>query len=358
MIEGPGGLMKHKPNWVIAAGPEWPNYEPSKRRISWPNGSWATIYSSEEPDQLRGFSGDTAWLDELAKYRNPGECWDNLQMGMRECSNDRPRVCITTTPRPIALLKSLEAMPSTVLVTGSSYDNETNLDPTWFSETLAQYEGTRYGRQEIWAEILEDVPGALWKLSQIDACRVAEPPEMVRVVVAIDPAVTSSETSDETGIVVAGVGKDGHGYVLADASGKYSPDGWAREAVALYHRWKADRIVAEVNNGGDMVEATLRTVDPSIPYKGVHASRGKQVRAEPVAALTEQGKIHHLPGLAKLEDQLTQWDPAGKCRSPDRLDAFCWALTELLLEPDTSPVMGGYRSVSQGRFGKAGRGYM
>jgi len=331
MIEGPGGFLRNiHPD-------ERPHYEPSKRRLTWRNGSWATIYSDQEPDQLRGFSGDTAWLDEFGKFKHPEETWDNLQFGMREASSDRPRQLITTTPRPLKILKIIEAFPRTVVVRGSSYENRDNLDPRWFEEVLMRYEGTRLGRQEIYGEILDDVPGALWKLERIDELRVAEAPELVRVVVAVDPAATSKPTSAETGIMVAGRGVDGDGYVLTDRSCRMSPHGWATRAVTAFDEFRADRLVAEVNNGGEMVEHTVRTVRPSISYKDVHASRGKRIRGEPISALYEQGRIHHVGLFPELEDELCNWVPEGVDWSPNRLDALVWALTELF-EGEVAPL--------------------
>lgn len=325
MIEGPGGILKNVPPW------EAPEYEPSKRRLTWPNGSWATIYSDDEPDQVRGFSGDTAWLDEFGKYKHPREVWDNLQFGMREASNDQPRTLITMTPKPLSVIKEIEADPSTVVVTGSSYENRANLDPKWFDRTLARYEGTRLGRQEIHAEILDDTPGALWTRALIERQRVRKAPSLVRVVVAVDPAATSGEQAAETGIITAGVGVDGKGYVLSDDSLRASPHGWASQAVVAYHRHKADRLVAETNNGGDMVIYTIGTVDATVATKKLTASRGKQARAEPVAALYEQGNVYHVGSFPDLEDQLCGWVP-GEGESPDRLDALVWAITELMLQ--------------------------
>lgn len=331
MIEGPGGILRN------THPRERPLYEPSKRRLTWPNGSWATIYSDEEPDQLRGYSGDTAWLDEFAKWKHPQECWDNLQFGMREASGDRPRRLITTTPRPIKVLKAIEAMPGTVVVTGSSYENRANLDPAWFAETLAAYEGTRLGRQEIYAEIIDDVPGALWQRQMIEDSRVTEHPQLVRVVVGVDPEAESGEGSAETGIIVAGLGKDGHGYVLEDASLRGTPDQWGRAVVTAYHKLQADRIIGEVNNGGEMVGYVIRTIDRRVPFRAVRASRGKVARAEPVAALYEQGKVHHVGVFAELEDQLCSWVPGDK--SPDRLDALVWSLTELMIPGRVARVL-------------------
>ena len=223
----------------------------------------------------------------------------------------------------------------TVVTRGSTYDNLPNLAPGFIDRVLKKYEGTRLGRQELHAELLEDVPGALWTRKLIEASRVpAFPSELCRIVVAVDPAVSSGEESNETGIIVAGVAANGHGYVLEDLSGRLSPDGWARQAVRAYHHYRADRIVGEVNNGGDLIENVLRTVDPQVSYRSVHASRGKYLRAEPIAALYEQGRIHHVGMFAELEDQLCSFVPNEFNGSPDRLDPAVWALTDLFLEPE------------------------
>jgi len=332
MIEGPGGLLKNTPPSAR------PSYEPTKKRLTWPNGSWATIYSDDEPDQLRGYSGDTAWLDEFAKFRNPEDVWDNLQFGMREASNDRPRRLITTTPRPIPILIRLEKLPTTVVVTGTSHENKANLDASWYKDTISAYEGTRIGRQEIMAEILDDVPGALWTRGMLDKAFMplsAPLPDMSRVVVAVDPSGTKGDGhGDSVGIVVAGLGVDGLGYVLADRTCNLSPSQWARRAVEAYRDFAADRIVAERNFGGGMVEGLIRTVDPRVSYKDVNASRGKVQRAEPVAALYEQNRVFHVGGFPELEDQLCAFAPDGYMGqgSPDRADACVWALTELMVE--------------------------
>lgn len=338
MIEGPGGIIRNAPPWCAGKV----EYEPSKRRLTWPNGSWATVYSSEEPDQLRGFSGDTAWLDELAKWRRAKECWDMLQYGMREASSDHPRALITTTPRPIPVLRQILQSPNTVEVTGSSYENKSNLDPGWYTDVLSQYEGTRLGRQEIHGEILDDTPGALWTLDMIDAHRVSAAPDLVRIVVAIDPAVTAGEESDSTGIIVGGIDRKRHGYVLADLTCRVSPERWASVAVGALDRYDGDRIIAEANNGGDLVESVLRAVDRNIPYKKVHAARGKRTRAEPVAALYEQGKIHHVGSFPELEDEMTTFVPGDD--SPDRMDALVWAFTELLVRKGPGVAFSGMPS--------------
>ena len=257
-------------------------------------------------------------------------------MGLRLGTD--PRVVVATTPRPTPLIRSLLAAPGTVVTRGATRDNAANLAPGVVADLERRYAGTRLGRQELDGEILDDSAGALWRWQWIDAARVARAPDLRRVVVAIDPAASSHDDSDETGIVVAGVGHDGRAYVLADASGRYRPEEWARTALALYREHKADCIVAEANNGGEMVAATLRVHDRGANVRTVHATRGKATRAEPVAALYEQGRASHVGALARLEDQLTTWDPATSRTSPDRLDALVWALTELLVTHDATPA--------------------
>lgn len=337
MIEGPGGLIKN------SAPQHRPMFEVSKRRVSWPNGSWATIYTDEDPDQVRGFSGDTAWLDEFAKYKHPEAVWDNLSFGMREASADQPRTIITTTPRPLALLRRIEKMIDTITVVGSSYENRSNLDRKWFDNTLARYHGTRIGRQEIEAEILEDVPGALWTRRNLDEYRVQakDVPPLIRVVVAIDPAITSGDSSNETGIIVAGMDAKQRGYILEDATLRGSPDQWGRRAVSMYRKYEADIIVGETNQGGDMVGNTIRTIDPTVPFQKVTASRGKYVRAEEASALYEQGRIVHIGIFPDLEDQMIAFTPESAAvrlpgESPDRVDALVWAV-KWLFEAMTVP---------------------
>jgi phage terminase large subunit-like protein len=331
MIEGPGGLLRNAHPKVK------PHYEPSKRRVTWPNGSWATIYSDEEPDQLRGFSGDTAWLDEFAKFSNPRDCWDNLEFGMREASTDQPRRLITTTPRPLQILTEIEKLKSTIVVVGSSYENRSNLDPKWFSDTLARYEGTRLGRQEIRAEILDDMPGALWTRDMLEKATIKDkPPEFRRVVVGVDPSGTAGGDEDggnSIGIVAVGLGMDGLAYVLADNTCSLSPAGWGRRTIETATAYKADRIVAERNFGGAMVEHVIRTCDKNASLKLVTASRGKVARAEPIAALYEQGKVKHVGSFPEMEDQMCAFTAEGYAGegSPDRADALVWALTELMI---------------------------
>ncbi len=329
MLEGESGLLN-----IYPPG-EAPLYEPSKRRVTWKNGATAVLLSAEEPDRFRGVQGDTSWCDELCAWQYP-EAFEMLRFAMRL---GQPRFMVTTTPRPTPLIKELIKDPRTVITRGSTFDNSANLAADFIAAIRDKYEGTRLGRQELFAEILDDVPGALWNTTQLDALRVKTLPALRRVVIAIDPAVSANAGSDETGIVAAGVGEcrckgspELHGFVLADASGKYTPDGWARASIALYDRLQGDRIVAERNQGGDLVESNLRTVSPHIPYRSVHASKGKRLRAEPVSALYEQGKIHHVLGLHKLETEMTMWDPMDpRAPSPNRIDALVYALTDLML---------------------------
>ena len=344
MVEGESGIL------AISPDHERPLYEPSKRRLTWRNGAVATTYSADEPERLRGPQHDAAWCDEMAAWRYP-EAWDMLMFGLR--LGEDPRVIVTTTPRPTRSLKSLVADPSVAISRGTTYQNRANLPGAFLQQIIKKYEGTRLGRQELNAELLDDVPGALWSRALIEAARPPRGfvmPDLVRVVVAIDPAASSGEDADETGIIVAGKDKDSRGYVLADLSGHHTPIEWARIVVAAYKCHGADRIVAEVNNGGEMVEATLRVVDDNVAYTAVHATRGKVVRAEPVAALYEQGRIRHMGAFTVLEDQMCEFTPdldrskpkrdstdpsslgKGGRTSPDRADALVWAFTELLVE--------------------------
>lgn len=349
MVEGESGVLACSPPWF------YPKYEPSKRRLTWPNGATATTFSGDEPDQLRGPQCDSAWADEPAKWRYSQEAWDNLEFGLR--LGDNPQVVATTTPRPIPLIKALiaeERTPAnpngqTVVTRGHTDENRSNLASTYVDRVIRRYEGTRLGRQELAGEVLDDNPGSLWKRDLIELHRVRQVPELARVVVGVDPQAAdpkqaSEEQTAETGIIVAGVttGRDPHGYVLDDRSLRATPNGWGGEVVAAYHKWKADRVVAEVNNGGAMVEFVIATVAKDggqrVAYKAVHASRGKQTRAEPIAALYEQGKVHHVGGLPALEDQMCQWVPGEA--SPDRMDALVWCLTELMLgQPEPSKTL-------------------
>ena len=331
IVEGESGLLAICPPW------DYPKWEPTKRRLTWPNGAMATTYSADRPDRLNGPQHDIAWADELGVWRRL-ESWDMLMFGLR--LGPDPRVCVTTTPKPWAkrILKQLMEDENTVVTGGTTYENIANLASAFVERIIKRYEGTRLGRQELDAELLEDAEGALWKRTEIDSGRVGQAPDLIRVVVAIDPSATSKVTSDEAGIVVAGLGANGHGYVLDDRTLRASPHGWGSAAVQAYYRWRADRIIAETNNGGEMVELTIRTVDANVPYKGIHASRGKRTRAEPVAALYEQGRVHHVGAFPELEDEQCGWEPGDP--SPNRMDALVWAFTELMLErPEAQEVI-------------------
>ena len=322
MIEGESGIL------ALCPGQERPLYVPSKRRLDWPNGARSLIFTADEPERLRGKQHMKLWADEVAAWRRP-EALQQALLGLR--LGALPQMVITTTPKPVKILRELIANPETVLTRGSTYDNRANLAPRFFESIIKRYEGTRIGRQELNAELLDDVEGALWSSTMIDSARVGHTPDMVRIVVAIDPATTSGEDSDETGIVVAGRGVDGHAYVLRDLSCRLSSNGWGNRAINAYREFGADRIVAEVNNGGNLVEDVLRVIDRTVSYKAVHASRGKVVRAEPISALYEQQRVHHVGLFGELETQMCSFVPDHLDGSPDRVDALVWALTELML---------------------------
>ena len=330
LVEGPSGILACSRRW------RRPLYEPTKRRLTWPSGAIATLYSADEPERLRGPQHDLAAVDELGSWRHP-EAWDNLMFGLR--LGERPLCAVATTPRPTKLIRDLVSREGAgVAVTrGTSYENRDNLAPQFFSSITKKYEGTRLGRQELLGELLLDVPDALWTRDRLDELRRSQAPVLQRIVVAIDPSGRGGEEADECGIVAVGVDEDGAGWVLADASGRHQPTEWAKRAVDLYYRFHADRIVAETNFGGEMVEATIRAIDHNVAYRSVIASRGKVARAEPVAALYEQGRVHHIGALPDLEDQMcsftSAFDRARAGFSPGRVDALVWALTDLILQP-------------------------
>ena len=324
MIEGASGLR------ALGPADRRPVYEAARRRLVWPNGAVAQVFSATDPEGLRGPQFEAAWCDELAKWRYADKAWDNLQFGLR--LGARPRQVVTTTPRPIPLLKRLLSDEETAVSRAATHLNRANLAPAFFRNVIARYEGTRLGRQELDAELLEDNPDALWRRDKIERHRVAVTPDLARIVVAIDPPASSGPNADECGIIVAGIKSDGQAYVLEDCSlARASPAAWAQRAVAAFERHKADRIVAEINQGGEMVAAVLRQVAGPVPFRAVRATRGKHVRAEPIAALYEQGRVHHVGHLARLEDQMCEYVVGGGGSSPDRMDALVWALTDLLL---------------------------
>lgn len=326
---------------IVACSPEdrRPVWEAARRRLVWPNGAVAQVFSAHDYEGLRGPQFDAAWIDELAKWPRAEDAWDMLQFALR--LGDNPRQVVTTTPRDVPILKRILETKSTVMTHAATWANRANLATSFLDEVDARYGGTRLGRQELEGILIEEVEGALWTPSVLKTCAVRDAGEFDRIVVAVDPPVTGNSGSDDCGIVVVGAltggaPQDWSAVVLEDASvSAASPLVWAKAAVAAFHRHGADRLVAEVNQGGDMVEAVLRQVDGVVPYRGVHASRGKVARAEPVAALYEQGRVGHVAGLSDLEDQMGQMTTRGFAGkgSPDRVDALVWALTDLILEP-------------------------
>lgn len=326
MVEGESGILS------ICPKDERPYYKKHESKLEWPNGAVSLIFTADKPDRLRGKQHEKLWADEMAAWRYM-DAWDQAKFGLRLGNN--PQAVITTTPRPLKTLKDIIEDERSVVTRGSTYDNKTNLAKPFFDSIITRYEGTRIGRQELNAELLDDIPGALWTRANIDIHRKSANalPDMERVVVAVDPSVTNNEGSDETGIICAGKGVDGEAYVWADSSGRMSPNEWGRASVSLYKSEMADVIVAESNNGGDMVEDTIKSVDPNVNVKQVKASRGKVTRAEPVAALYEQGRVHHVGALDTLEDQMvsftSDFDRKAQGYSPDRVDALVWAITEL-----------------------------
>lgn len=384
MIRGPAGILRCSPPWFPA------RYEPSNRRIVWPGGVEAILFSAEEPDRLRGPQCIFAWMDELAAWKYVEDAYDQAQLGLRLGPN--PRALITTTPRPIKIIKDLAKSPRTVVRKGQTKDNSKNLSPKAVAKLYAKYGGTRLGRQELEGEVLDDNPNALWRQSDIDALRL-RPPEgwvspddsgwsedekpdfgrllralparakatlsileahgitLERIMVGADPAVSNNPNSDEFGMVCFGIGmcrcKGGvperHGFVLEDASGVYSPSEWGKLLVRLYGVWKANKVIAEINQGGALVEANLRGTEGGqhIPYKGINVKKGKLIRAEPVAGLSEQGKIHFVGSFPRLEAELTTWDPQDQsAKSPNRLDALVFPATEMMIEGGTASFAG------------------
>lgn len=326
MVEGESGILACCPDG------ERPKYMAHKGEIHWPNGSKTQVMSADEPERFRGKQSEIVWADELASWRYP-DSWDQAMMGMRL---GRPRALITTTPRPTPIIRRLMADQATALVRGSTYDNRSNLAAEYFDTVIKRYEGTRLGRQELMAEVLTDNPGALWQRIQIDANRIMSPlaelpaDTFARIVIGVDPAATGGEDSDMTGIVVCALGRDKRGYVLADHTLRSSPEQWAQKVVWAASHYKADRVVVEVNNGGDMCESVLRHVAPNLPITKVRASHGKYARAEPIAALYEQGRVSHIGCHGQLEDQMCDYVPGEGKRSPDRIDALVWAMHHLM----------------------------
>ena len=328
MIEGASGLL------AVHHAKERPKYEPSKRTVTWENGSVAQIFSAEEPEGLRGPQFDAAWCDEMAKWKKADAAWMNVQMALRlgEC----PQAVITTTPRPTKLIRSLMSDAATVVTRSKTIDNRNQLAASFLNEVLEKYGNSNLGRQELDGEVISDDPDALWGREVIERGRVRVLPVLKRIVVAVDPPATSGERANACGIVCAGLGEDGRVYVLDDASCKrLRPLQWAARVVELFHTREANRVVVEVNQGGEMVRDVIAQVDGTVPLKTVHASRGKRARAEPVAALYEQGRVSHVGAFRELEDEMCASPEEGE--SPDRMDALVWAVTELVLKKTAEP---------------------
>ena len=333
-------IMVHGESGIINISPPWdkPTYEPSKRKLTWPSGAHALVFSSHEPDQLRGPQFDAAWCDELASWEHPAETWDNLSFALR--LGRRPRSVVTTTPKPVELVRSLPNIPGTYVTRGTTFDNKDNLAPSFFDGIIDRYDGTRIGQQEIYAEITDEDEDALWKREWIEKARLGSYPPIARIVVSIDPAMSTRPTSSETGIVVVGADmRRDHAYILADESGRLTPNNMALRVAHLFDKFNATQIVVEANAGGNHVETTLRNaIERTLPIKSIRARHGKQIRAEPVAALYEQGRVHHVGRFPELEDQMCTWTPdVSPSHSPDRADALVHAVTDLIL--NRNPIM-------------------
>jgi len=334
MVEGVSGLL------AIHRRDEEPKFQASKNQLVWSNGAVAQLFSAEDPNSLRGPQFDAAWCDELAKWRDPETVWDMLQFALR--LGEMPQVLVTTTPRPLQILQAIMDDAATVTTRAETAKNAVNLSPRFISEVQRRYQGTALWRQEFLGEIVEDHDGMLWRRDWIEERRTDKAPELVTIVVAVDPPVTATKASDSCGIIVAGLGEDRRAYVLADCTlqGR-APQVWARAVMAAYQNFQADRVVAEVNQGGDLIETVLKSVEASAPIKKVRATRGKWVRAEPIASLYAEGRVAHVGRFEALEDQMCAFRADGRAagRSPDRVDALVWALTELMLNTGAAPMV-------------------
>lgn len=332
MIEGPSGVLSTQRPWNKVT------YSPTKRLLTWENGAVGLVFSADEPERLRGEQCEAAWSDELAAWRYP-EAWSQLQLGLR--LGPMPRNVVTTTPRPTPEVKQLAAAPTTHVTHGITYENIFNLAPAFIQEVIRVYEGTRFGRQELYADILDDAPGALWNHSGIEEVRIRKdeaPEKYDRFVIGVDPAISFSSESNETGIIVCGKLKE-RAYVLLDKTARLKPEEWAQRVCSLSKEYDGALVVAESNQGGDMVQHTINVYDPSVPVKLVHASKAKLIRAEPVATAYERGRVKHVGAFDKLEDQMCSYEPGFGMDSPDRLDALVWAMTELVVGARPSPVV-------------------
>ncbi len=348
MVEGESGLLSVLPPSALKGGSADSAWNRSIGELFLSNGCELAAFSAEKPGRLRGPQHHRAWVDEPAEFADAqlgdvvDTTWNNLMMGLR--LGDDPRLVVTGTPKNVKLIRQLLSRNDVVVSRGTTYDNLANLAPAFRRRVLSLYEGTRIGRQELLAELIEEVEGALWSPALVEASRIdpAERPDLRRIVVAVDPSWGTK--GDECGIVVAGVGTDGHGYVLDDLSVRATPQEWGVRVADAYRSWQADRIVAEVNFQAEQVRLVMRTVDRRLTFKELRASRGKQQRAEPVLALYEQGRVHHVGFLPGLEDQMTTWLPGDPAVSPDRVDALVWAITELMVEDEGPSVLTGRRT--------------
>ena len=352
MVEGDSGIMENAfegDRDIRGEVMGRPVYEPSKRQLYWANGSYATIYTAEEPERLRGPQHGALWCDELASWPrsklrdSQTEAWDNAMFGLRIGLN--PQCMISTTPKPIPVIRELIRLskierPTCIITTATTYANRVALASAFYTSIINKYEGTRLGRQELRGELIEEMEGALWTRAMVEAARPTKPlPDMARIVIGVDPAVTANAMSSLTGVVVAGLGVDKRGYVIKDLSGRYTPDRWAKAVVKAFDDYAADRIIAEGNQGGELVRVNLKTVRDNLPVRIVHARHSKQARAEPVAALYEQNRITHCEPMPELEDQCCTWVPLSGDPSPDRLDALVWAVSALMFKATDPPIV-------------------
>lgn len=329
MVEGSSGLLA-----VYPPSEKRPTFYASLNKVCWPNGAQATLFGAHSYDALRGPQFDTAWVDELAKFTYPQEAWDQLMLALR--LGPHPRVIVTTTPRPLPLIEQLMQDPMVIVTRGTTYENKENLSPSFFKQIIQRYEKSALGSQELRGEVLREREGALWQRTLLQY-RMPPSHNLQRIVIGVDPAISHHQKSNETGIIVAARAHDTKAYVLADASGIYSPLTWAKKVVDLYHSYGAHRIVAEINQGGALIENIIRRMDPLISFRGVRARHGKVTRAEPIVALYEQGHVFHAKPFDHLEAQMCTYIPQEKGTSPDRIDALVWALTDLMLRTPPTP---------------------
>lgn len=338
LIDGESGIMACSPPW------DMPEHNPSMRRLTWPNGAYATLYSGDKPDQLRGGNFGAAWIDELAKFRYAPAVWKQLKFALRTVGT-RVRVCITTTPRAIPILREIEAHARTVTTIGTTFDNRANLSDDFIADMLS--DNTSLGRQELYAEYLDEAEGALWTRELLEQTRVDKEPELKEIVIGVDPATAMKRNM--TGIVAVGRGVDNHGYVIADSTGRFSPAEWGKKTCDLFTTLDAALVVAEGNQGGEMVRQVINQHNPNVPVSIVHARQSKQARAEPIANLWASGRFHMVGSFGMLEDQLVTWEPNSGMESPDRMDALVWAARKMFVGPRRRAAAGAPEAVGVGQ---------